>query len=109
VDERARRLGINEAVFREVNESLGSVALTVGGRRHLELVCECSRPNCVDRIVADAADYERVRSEGTLFLVVAGHEEPAVEEVVERHDEYDVVRKLPGDPATVAEVTDPRR
>jgi hypothetical protein len=109
VDERTRKLGLNEAVFREVNESLEAVAIEIGGKRHLDLVCECSRPHCIDRIVLEPTEYERLRADGTLFAVVAGHEEPDVEEIVERNDKYDVVRKLAGEPARIAELTDPRR
>src|SRR4051794_17411724 len=49
VDERQRRVGLNETVFREVNEQIQDV-----GRRFdlnpLDLICECGNPSCVTRI-----------------------------------------------------------
>ena len=48
-----------------------------------------------------------VRSDPCRFAIVDGHELLEVEEVVERHDRYAVVRKLEASGA-VAKETDPR-
>jgi hypothetical protein len=108
MDERARRIGLNEAVFREVNEALGRVS-TIGDRQMLDLVCECGRGECIDRIDVDPEEYERVRADGTLFFVIDGHEEPDLEDVVESRAAFNLVRKRDGDPALIARLTDPRR
>ena len=42
------------------------------------------------------------------FAVASGHVAPDVEQVVETHSRYDVVRKLKGVPAEIAQTTDPR-
>lgn len=106
---REERIGLNEAVFREVNERIEDLADQFGlAGRPLDLVCECGDATCVDRISMTAEEYEQLRSDPNLFAVHSGHEEPDVEEVVEQRDGYDVVRKHPGVPAQVAKETDPR-
>jgi hypothetical protein len=74
----------------------------------LDVVCECDDLNCGELFPVSVEAYERVRSEGTLFLVLPGHSDDSIEEVVERADHYWVVRKHPGQPADVALATDPR-
>jgi hypothetical protein len=109
MDERQKRIGLNEAVFRTVNERIEE--LTTGfqlGDHPLDLVCECGNPHCVERITMMPSEYERVRSDATTFAVYPGHEEADVEEVVDRSRGYDIVRKYPGEPAKVAKETDPR-
>ena len=39
------------------------------------------------------AEYEHVRAEGDHFLVFPGHEDPSVEEIIERHPTYVAVEK----------------
>jgi hypothetical protein len=56
---------------------------------------------------ANDAEYERIRSAPTHFVVLPGHEIPAVERVVERTGGYVVVKKL-GHAGEVAQETDPR-
>jgi hypothetical protein len=109
VDERARKIGLNEAVFRQVNERIQDVAQTFGlGDRTLDLVCECGDGSCTLQIRMTTEEYEAMRGDPTLFAVSPGHEMPDVEDVVEKHDGYDVVRKHAGDPAEIAKSTDPR-
>jgi hypothetical protein len=105
-DERMRRVGLNEAVFREVNEQLEELEETFRpGREDLDLVCECGDPGCGERLRLPRPEYRRLRSDSRLFAVVPGHEQADVEDVVERHDGYDVVRKHEGVPAQIATET----
>ena len=109
-EERTRRIGANEAVFRKVNEQIEDLnrgfAEAGGGTMHV--VCECGDIRCTEQIVLSIETYERVRSESALFLTVEGHEAADVETVVERADRYQVVRKRAGEPTRVAARTDPR-
>jgi hypothetical protein len=108
-DERTRRVGMNEAVFREVNERLEELAGEFGVRdERLELICECGNLSCADRIRMSAEEYEELRRDPTRFAIVPGHEIAEVESVVAHREGYSVVRKLPGTPAAVAEDTNPR-
>jgi hypothetical protein len=105
---REERKGLNEAVFREVNERIEDLAETFDlNTEPLDLVCECPDANCVERITMPRAEYERLRSDPHLFAVYPGHEENDVERVVERQRGYYVVEKQ-DDAAQAAEATDPR-
>jgi hypothetical protein len=109
VDERARRIGLNEAVFREVNERIQELASTFGlGEQAIDIVCECGHASCSNQLRLTMAEYEQMRRDPTLFAIHPGHEIPDVEDVVERRDGYDIVRKHEGDPARLAKRTDPR-
>jgi hypothetical protein len=109
VSSREARIGLNEAVFREVNERIEDLAdrfaLT---DEPLDLVCECGDADCVRRISMTRAEYEQLRSDPQQFAVHPGHEYPEVEEVVERRSGYDIVAKNKGIPERIAERTDPR-
>ena len=106
---REERIGLNEAVFREVNERIEDLAETFDLKTQpLDLICECGDAACVERIIMTRDEYERIRSEAHQFAVHPGHEYPDVETVVARLKGYDVVRKNQGVPAQIAENTDPR-
>jgi hypothetical protein len=106
---REERIGLNEAVFREVNERIESLAETFDLQTHaLDLICECGDATCVQRITMTTAEYEEIRSEAHQFAVHPGHEYPDVESVVARLKGYDVVRKNRGVQKQIAEQTDPR-
>lgn len=108
-DERARRIGANEALFRAVNERIQDLNEAFGPLAEtMTIVCECGDASCTQQIPLSPADYERIRSDPTLFVAVPGHELPDVETVVERGDGYVVVRKHPGEAERVARATDPR-
>jgi hypothetical protein len=106
---REERIGLNEAVFREVNERLEEVAETFDIQpQPLDLICECGDSKCMKPLSMTRAEYEHLRSDPQLFAVHPGHEYPDIEEVVERHKGYFVVRKGTGIPEEFAERTDPR-
>jgi hypothetical protein len=106
---REERIGMNEAVFRNVNERIQDVASTFNlGSEPLDLVCECGDAACVERISLNRDEYEEIRSDAHLFAVAPGHVAPGVEEVVDTRRGYEIVRKFKGTPAEIAETTDPR-
>jgi hypothetical protein len=109
-DERATRLATNEARFREINERVERDLEPVAETQDelLPFVCECGRPRCTEAIQLSIAEYERVRTESTRFVVVSGHEIEDVEDVIERTDRYAVVQKHP-ETWEIAERMDPRR
>ena len=108
MEERERRIGMNEALFREVNERLEELAQSFAHPETLDLICECGNPSSASRIEMDRKEYEQVRSDSATFAIVKGHEIPDVEEIVERRKRYDVVRKRAGEAEEIAEKTDPR-
>lgn len=104
---REARLAQNEVVFRTVNEAIEQKAIELGGTDDYEFICECSAAACFERIALPLAEYEQVRSEGTRFFVAPGHENIAVELVVETRSNYVVVEK-DGTAGIVAADADPR-
>jgi hypothetical protein len=106
--ERARRIGLNEALFRQVNEQVEEVNARFGHVGQLTVICECGYGECMASIEVPTAEYERVRSDPLHFIVLAGHEIPDVEVVVENGDGWNVVEKCEGPPAEVSRQTDPR-
>ena len=109
MSERQRRLALNEAVFRDVNERIRDTHERFELKpEELDLVCECGRIECADRLSLSIPDYEQVRADARQFVIVPGHEDQAVEVVIARRVTYDLVRKRAGEAAELAEATDPR-
>jgi len=110
MDERERRIGLNEGMFREVNERVEDMNQTFASvTGSFDIFCECGDTACIERISVPMAVYERVRGDSTHFLLRAGHEDLTVEDVVEAHEGYVIVEKEGVDVERVAEQTDPRR
>ena len=108
-DARTERIGRNEALFRQVNEQVEELNETFGAAANVStVVCECGDQSCIDQITLAKPEYERLRSDPILFLVVPGHDIPDVEHVIERTDRYWVVRKDAGEPARIARELDER-
>ncbi|MGH3003792.1 MAG: hypothetical protein ACRDM1_14205 [Gaiellaceae bacterium] len=105
-----KRKAENEAVFRAVNERIEDLQQQFALDEHepLQIVCECDRLQCMNRLSIDLDTYERVRSDSSCFFVVFGHEDNQVEDVVDRGSGYVIVRKRSGAPRELAERTDPR-
>jgi hypothetical protein len=107
-DERGRRVGLNEALFREVNEQIRSLDDDLGeDGGTITVICECGDADCTERLMLLLSEYERVRGDALLYVVARGHALPDVELVVERRDGWEVVRKV-GVASEIAEETDPR-
>ena len=108
MDERARRVGQNEALFRQVNEKVASVGEAFGSvSDSVTVVCECGDARCIEQLTMSPREYAAVREDPLLFVVKPGHEAADVEDVVERRGEYDVIRKRRGSPAVLARATEP--
>ena len=94
-------------LFRSVNEAIEQQAIKMGGLDHYEFICECSSTDCFERIRLTLSEYEGVRDRGTLFFVVPGHQNVAVELVVETNPGHLVVEK-DGAAGILAADADPR-
>ncbi len=110
MDERSRKVGENEALFRTVNEEIEDLnrGLAEISDQMLHITCECGDLRCIAPLVVSIRDYERIRSDSALFFIEPGHEIRDVEKVVERSSRFVVVRKNPGEAQRIAEATDPR-
>jgi hypothetical protein len=108
-EEQARRVGLNESIFRQVNEQIESLNRDFGDElRTMTAICECADGDCTERLEIPVSEYEAARADARHFIVVPGHELPEFEATVKRGDGYDVVEKREGSPAELAEETDPR-
>lgn len=106
--DREQQLAETEALFREVNEGIAAAAERFDADE-AEFVCECSDSGCADRLDVPLAEYERVRSEATHFLLAPGHEAAGLERVVRRRRGYWVVEKMERTMRRIARRFDPRR
>jgi hypothetical protein len=110
MSERERRLALNEAMFREVNERVEDINQTFASvTGSFDIFCECGDSTCTERVTVPTDVYERVRSDPKRFLLQAGHEDPTVETVVETYEVFVVVEKEGVAVERIAEQTDPRR
>jgi hypothetical protein len=103
MDERSRRIGENEALYRAINERIDDLNETFGLlTESMAVICECGDLECAEQIEVPIPEYERARADPTQFVVRPGHEIPDVEHVLERHDGWYLIRKDPGGPAELA-------
>ena len=105
LDLQRERAAKNESLFREVNERIEGLAHSA---TFIEFVCECADSSCSELVSLTREEYEEVRRDSNAFFMVAGHDLPGVEQIVEATDRYIVVAKL-GAGEQVAERLDPRR
>lgn len=108
--EREDRIARNEALFRSVNERVRELAgspPTATAPETVPFVCECGIADCAATVQLTIAEYEHVRADPAQFVVTPGHEIPEVEDIVEQHERYDIVRKHAHE-AQIAIDTDPR-
>ncbi|MDQ2982887.1 MAG: hypothetical protein M3R70_03025 [Actinomycetota bacterium] len=87
------RIAKTESLFRDVNERIAE-ATERFDESSAQFMCECADPECAERIEVPLAEYEKVRSDGTTFVLDAEHLEPEVERVVEKRRGYAIVKKL---------------
>ena len=86
-----------QAVFRQVNERINELneasAEAVGVDP--QFVCECPDLSCAAPVSVPLGTYQRVRTAPAWFIVVPGHVDHELENIVEEHDDY-VIVAVPG-------------
>jgi autonomous glycyl radical cofactor GrcA len=87
------RIARTESLFRNVNERMAESAQRTGSE-DAAFVCECSDADCTEQVEAPLDVYEDVRADGTQFLLVPGHEDERIEQVVRERRRYSIVRKV---------------
>ena len=85
-----RRMEHNEQLFRAVNEEIDERS---EARGDIDYLCECADASCSETVRIAHAEYEGVRDEPDRYLVLEGHAVPELEDVLEQHDGWLVVRK----------------
>ena len=108
-DQRTKKVAQNQAMFREVNERIEDINEALGEMSgEFVVVCECADPLCAEQIALSREAYERTRSNSAQFIIKPGHEAADIEEIIATEAEYVVVEKHEGEPAGMAQKTDPR-
>ena len=108
-DERIRRIGENEALYRSVNERVEEINDAFGSITGVfDIMCECGELECADQITVPQDVYKQVRENSARFIIKSGHEFPEAEHVVERHEGFMIVHKDPGPAQRIAQETDTR-
>ena len=109
VDPPDRRLARNEALFREVNETVQALEISNGQDNDLhEFFCECADVECTIRVKLTHTEYETARSEGRRFIVACGHERRDIERIVLECERFLLVEKTGGG-GDEAQKLDPRK
>jgi hypothetical protein len=92
--EFAARAARNEEIFRGINERIEEGAEQHGVNAPLPFHCECGRISCLATIELPPPLYEGVIRERYRFVLAPGHEDAAIERVIERQPTYLVVEKV---------------
>ncbi len=102
-----RRQIENEMIFRRLNEKVGDDLGALDamhiedGNIHLvrdELLllrfkCECSDENCSARIPLELNKYQAIHEDRDAFIVKIDHQVDPIEKVIQKEENYNVVRK----------------
>lgn len=107
MDERERRIALNQTIFRAGNEALSRNADSATGV--LPFICECADEDCLEAIALSREQYEEVRANPRRFVLLPGHEARGEEpmHVVEESDRFVVLEKEEG-AGQIAEEQDAR-
>jgi hypothetical protein len=107
----ARNAG-NQNLYREVNDRVmeTNARFDVVGEegRIVEVFCECGDAGCTDRVLITREAYECVREDSQTFVLLPGHDQGLVEEVIETTPDYVIARNI-GEAAEIATDGDRRR
>jgi len=103
----ADRAARNEEAFRTINDRIEEGAQQHAVQASLPFHCECDDATCVEKINIRPSEYERVVAHRYRFVLVPGHEDAAVERIVERHANYVIAEKI-GDARVRIELDHPQ-
>ena len=92
----------NEAVARRINDRI-EYQRPRNGESADSFICECTRVDCGGVLDLSIGEFARVRAHPRRFVVLPGHEEPAIESTVEVYPSYVVVEKR-GEAGRLAEL-----
>jgi hypothetical protein len=102
-EQRAAR---NEALFREVNESIAELEQPLqAAASEPVFICDCANSECAEQLPdLGLATYEETRKHPRRFFVVPGHQNDQLERVVETRLNFLIVEKT-GEAGEIAEQT----
>jgi hypothetical protein len=90
----------NERLFKGLNADLVNTVNTVlekTGKRlgdePMKFICECANRNCTHMFEVKIEDYRQLSRDDKLFMVIPGHEDASMEEIVDKRTNFYVVIK----------------
>jgi hypothetical protein len=96
------RIAENEVRVRDVNELIAEKTADLANEGlapdedRTEFLCACGSPGCAATISLTRTEFDAAHGADDQFVVFPGHDTPEIEDVVERHQHYLIVRKKPG-------------
>jgi hypothetical protein len=92
---RDDRPEVNQRMFRGINERMRTSASGAGvtDQKSIPFLCECADEACLGRLVATMEQFERAHLDPDHYVILPGHATVEGEEIVERNDGFDTVRK----------------
>ena len=88
----AGRARENEERFAAANAEIATTAEALQIEELVPFLCECSNTRCTKIIQLSLATYADLRSQESTFVLLSGHEDRNVEQVVGRTDGYLLVQ-----------------
>jgi redox-regulated HSP33 family molecular chaperone len=90
----------NEYMFRNMNEQyekslLEHMNVEQFEEKKLDFYCECSDPNCLEKILISAKQFDDIHDRSNQFVIRTGHEQLDIEDIIGTIDSYTVVQKHP--------------
>ena len=85
---------LSEDVFRSANDRIAEKGRQLGWTFPGPFLCECSDPNCFERVELTLEVYDRLRSHPERYLTAPGHEVAGAIEI-ERTQAHAFAEKLP--------------
>jgi hypothetical protein len=102
--ERELRAAQHQMLFRSVNDRILELGKKLGGSSpELDFACECADDSCVEKIRLSPQRFLAIESEANRFIVLRGHEDPEVEDIVAERDGFLIVSKRGAGPEFVRE------
>jgi len=113
-----RRQAENEVIFRQANEKVsrmldeikeaaqseGEDKLAPEKDIALHFLCECADENCMERIIIKQSTYKNLHRNSSQFIVLPGHVQPSIEQIVRSSKNYVVVEKYMTPPKTTSKL-----
>lgn len=95
-----RRLVENEQIMESLNERLEERVMEIRSETGdippdapVRFFCECSDISCRGRIALAPRRFEEIHRDPALFIILPGHENSAIEMVVDTWGDHVIVRK----------------
>ena len=95
-EERRKKNEEDFRAFNVANRQAMEVVMDDDSKREfpLGMVCECSNPNCFERIELSVSERRLIRKDSNMFVIVPGHQDESIEEVVGESQSYALVKKF---------------